>query len=113
MAKIMLFRPTVQSSTPVSSDFNAFLYVGKHVVLKNWGKILCHFYVVFGHKSCRLKKYFIVTLAIVKAEVIEADRDPCQVTPTDPRHNLGRQKTKCRYTKYLDITCLLINLKAV
>ena len=48
-----------------------------------------------------------------EAEVVEGDLHHHQVIPTDPIHSPGRQKASRRYTQYLDITCLLINLKAV
>ena len=48
-----------------------------------------------------------------EAEVVKGDLHHHQVIPTDPIHSPGRQKASRRYTQYLDITCLLINLKAV
>ena len=49
----------------------------------------------------------------LEAEVVKGDLHHHQVIPTDPIHSPGRQKASRRYTQYLDITCLLINLKAV
>ena len=49
----------------------------------------------------------------MEAEVVKGDLHHHQVIPTDPIHSPGRQKASRRYTQYLDITCLLINLKAV
>ena len=48
-----------------------------------------------------------------EAEVVKGDLHHHQVIPTDPIHSPGRQKASRRYTQYLDITCLLKNLKAV
>ena len=48
-----------------------------------------------------------------EAEVVKGDLHHHQVIPTDPIHSPGRQKASRRYTQYLDITCLLINFKAV
>ena len=48
-----------------------------------------------------------------EAEVVKGDLHHHQVIPTDPIHSPGRQKASRRYTQYLDITCLLINLKAM
>ena len=48
-----------------------------------------------------------------EAEASEVGLHSHQVNHTDPTHNPGRRKASRRYTKYLDITCRIINLKAV